>query len=486
MDISHARRFVLILLFAFFLVILLGSKGADYFLADPDIYWHIAVGRDIWRSEAFPHLDAYSFTFQGHPWIANQWLGELFFVAAYNLAGWRGVLLVTALATALSFSLLFWILSRQMRLTVAAGIAMAAYTFCLGHFNARPQIFADPLLILWVAGLVHAVENRVAPNWLLIAVMIVWANLHGSFSFGLAIAIAFAAEALFCSNPGERRRAALQWIMFLFAALGAACITPYGYRPLLVTLQVFGANEALSHITEWQPVTLQTVGVNEIFLFALLFMALRSGLKLPAWRLLMVLAITYLMFAHIRFSSLFAITTPILLATPLTRQFPFLDLNAQLSAEPGFFHIMSRVSRASFYPLCAIITVAILSIAAYGSPIEPAPSITPAAAVDYIISKNLAEQRLYNEYDFGGYLIFRNVKTFIDGRSDQLFLQGFTNRLSASLERHARHFTPFLSEYGITLALVVPGSMASEELAASEEWERIYSDKRAELFKKRR
>ena len=166
-DVRRARRLMLVLLFAFYLVTLLGSQSADYFLQDPDIYWHIAVGRDIWRTGAFPQLDAYSFTFQGHPWIANQWLGELFLSGAYSLAGWRGVVLLTALAIALSYSLLFLFLSRQMRLTAAAGIATLAYSFSLGHFSARPQIFADPLLILWVAGLVHAVENRIAPSWLL-------------------------------------------------------------------------------------------------------------------------------------------------------------------------------------------------------------------------------------------------------------------------------------------------------------------------------
>ena len=90
------------------------------------------------------------------------------FLGAYSLAGWRGVVLLSALAIAFSYSLLFLILSRQMRLAVAAGIATVAYSFSLGHFSARPQILADPLLILWVAGLVHAVDKKVSPSWLLL------------------------------------------------------------------------------------------------------------------------------------------------------------------------------------------------------------------------------------------------------------------------------------------------------------------------------
>ena len=107
--------------------------------------------------------------------------------------------------------------------------------------------------------------------------MTLLANLHGSFTFGLAIAAAFGAEAASSGDASARSRAALRWIVFLVAAFAVACITPYGYRSLLVTLQVFDGNQALSYIGEWQPVTLQSPGVNEIFLFGLLFLALRSG-----------------------------------------------------------------------------------------------------------------------------------------------------------------------------------------------------------------
>ena len=89
-------------------------------------------------------------------------------------------------------------------------------------------------------------------------VIIIWANLHGSFTFGLGIAIAFGVEAVFCRDVRERPQTASQWTVFLVIAVGVACITPYGYRSLLVTLQVFGGNEALSHIGEWRPVTLQS------------------------------------------------------------------------------------------------------------------------------------------------------------------------------------------------------------------------------------
>ena len=66
------------------------SAGAK-FLNDPDTLWHIAVGQDIWLSESFPHVDAYSHSFAGEPWIAKEWLSQLILYAAFVAGGWNGV-----------------------------------------------------------------------------------------------------------------------------------------------------------------------------------------------------------------------------------------------------------------------------------------------------------------------------------------------------------------------------------------------------------
>jgi hypothetical protein len=82
-------------------------------------------------------------------------------------------------------------------------------------------------------------------------------------------------------------------------------------------------------------------------------------------------------------------------------------------------------------------------------------------------------------------LIFRGVKTFIDGRTEELFLGGFTNRLLDIVDEHPRKFLPLLDEYAVKIALIIPGSRESEELAASENWEKVYSDDVAEVYKRR-
>ena len=149
---------------------------------------------------------------------------------AYSLAGWRGVATLAAAAAALTYGLLFLALARALRIAVALGVATLAWAFSVGHFIARPQIFADPLIVVWVAGLVGAVDRRSAPSLWLLPVIALWANLHGSFTIGLALAAALGAEGVISAPAEGRMGAACRWAIFLLSALACACLTPYGYQ----------------------------------------------------------------------------------------------------------------------------------------------------------------------------------------------------------------------------------------------------------------
>jgi len=47
--------------------------------------------------------------------------------------------------------------------------------------------------------------------------------------------------------------------------------------------------------------------------------------------------------------------------------------------------------------------------------LEPPPSTAPNGAVDYLRLAKL--DKVFNSYDFGGYLIFLRIPTYVDGRA---------------------------------------------------------------------
>src|SRR5215470_16743258 len=113
------------------LLLLLGGR----LLNDPDTYWHIAVGEWIVEHRAFPHVDMFSATVAGAPWIAKEWLSQLLYAGAHALAGWSGVIVLAAMAIAAAFALLAHFLLQKLApvpaLTlVGAGFVLAS-THCL-------------------------------------------------------------------------------------------------------------------------------------------------------------------------------------------------------------------------------------------------------------------------------------------------------------------------------------------------------------------
>jgi hypothetical protein len=482
-DVQRARWFMFVLLVALLLLLYIVFLP-DRLLLDPDLYWRLTTGRKIWESGSFPQVEEFSHTFRGHPWIERDWLGDLSFFGAYSLLGWRGVAMITGSAIALAYALLFLVLARTMRLTVAIGVTAVALALSVStHLHARTQIFSDGLIVVWVAALVRAVDAKTSPSLMLLPVMTLWANVHGSFVAGLALTVALAAEAVFESPRGERLLVSRRWAVFLIATVGAACITPYGARSLLSAFQVIVANEGKPYINEWQAVSFNNGRTAVLSVLALVFLALLNGAKIRFCRLTILLLVAGYMLTAVRFIFLFNIITPLLLAVPLTRQFRFLRLSEQIATQPQFFTTMSQLGRRGLYGTYAMIAIIILA-GIFGDSVKPRRQMSPESAVGYIFAHNL-HGNIYNDYDFGGYLIFRGLPTFIDGRTEMLFGDGFMTENRTIVFQRPREFIGYLDKYRISIGLVVPNSMESQEFRASSDWIGVYSDDISELFVRR-
>src|SRR5689334_2145790 len=194
------------------LFVCLANAGGLPLLGDPDSQWHIAIGHWMLAHRTVPDVDTFSFTFAGEPWIAKEWLSQLLLALAYDGLGWAGVVALGAGAVAASLALLLRLLLRDLKPLPALVFTVAAIVMMAPHFLARPHVLAFPFMLLWVAGLIRAVEERRAPDPLLLLAMLLWANLHGGFTLGLLLAGAFGLEALVgARDAAERKSLFIGW-----------------------------------------------------------------------------------------------------------------------------------------------------------------------------------------------------------------------------------------------------------------------------------
>lgn len=195
-------------------------------LRDPDTYWHIAVGRWIIAHCAVPNTDVFSFTMPGAPWTTPEWLSEVLIAEIHEHFGWAGLVAITALCIAGALALLLRELLRSLPAIYAMIATALAWDFAQLHLLARPHMFTLPILVVWVAALVRARSGERAPSLWLIPLTALWANLHGSFMFGLALLLFLGAEAIL--RPGARLFEARRWGVFTLLAVASAFLTPNG------------------------------------------------------------------------------------------------------------------------------------------------------------------------------------------------------------------------------------------------------------------
>ena len=258
-------------------------------LEDGDTGWHIAAGRWIMAHRAVPGTDIFSYTAVGREWTAHEWLADVAMALAHGAAGWSGILALYGLAMAGLVLAMALYLRRWLEPHVAALLLAAIAAGLLTFLLARPHVIAWPLLAIWTIALLRArEEDRSPPLWMAL-LMTVWANAHGSFIFGLLLVGPFAAEALFAAVVDRRLAVVRQWALFGVAG-AAAAVSPYGLHTLLFPFQLTSM-AVLGAISEWLPSDFSSLGVFEVVLLAGLFGCLWLGVKVPFWRLAVVIGL---------------------------------------------------------------------------------------------------------------------------------------------------------------------------------------------------
>ncbi len=450
-------------------------------LNDPDTYLHIAAGRWMLAHAALPVHDPFSHSLAGDAWVPHEWLAELVLAYVYAAAGWSGLVLVTAAAFALSLALLTRFLLRYAEPFSALIAVMLGGALVLGHLLVRPHLLALPLLVLWAGALFAARDDAKSPPIWLLPVMTLWANLHGSFMFGLGLACFLGVEAVLA--PGRRCVEGRRWGMFALLAAAAALITPNGLAGFLEPLQLIAMPALQASFGEWQSPNFQEFQPLEIWLLGIIGLGFSTGAKLPLPRLLLLLALCHMALSHVRHAELLGLVGPLVVAASLGPRITSLIRSMPLSALGQGAARLASPAAAPAVMLTLVLAVC-ASLPLLLQPIARADDrVTPASALAAAVRMGL-DGPVLNSEGFGGYLIFKGIPTFIDGRAE-LYGNAFLARYLAA-ERGAEGALPaVLDEYGITWTLLTPDEDAARRLDAYAEWRRVYADPIAVIHARR-
>lgn len=254
-------------------VVLLGLVFliANYLPLRPtDLWGHVSWGHWIISHQQLPAEDPFFKLAQGMPVVDSAWLSQIIFAAIDRAGGPQWLSNAFALVTLATWLVLWRVLYLRTNNWLSSFL-MLAVVFALAWSRLttiRPENFAWlSFALLWWC--LQSDQSRPADSrafrwqvWIGVPlVMVLWANLHGSFICGLLVLGAYAlGEAISAWWRTRSLRAMLSsrdvQVYFFVAELAvlATLVNPYGIDLHLTTL-VFARNENLRDVLEWQPLS---------------------------------------------------------------------------------------------------------------------------------------------------------------------------------------------------------------------------------------
>jgi len=218
-----------------------------------DSYMTLYAGRWI-AQHGLTHHEVFTLAARGRGWVDQQWLAQLLAYGAWKLGGYRLLALLAAALIGGSFGLLAWWMRRQST-SVVLTIACASLAFIVTLPSAfiRAELFALPLFVTaLIICLADSERERPGPRLaLLLPLLVLWANVHGSVLLGAGLASVYGLYRAVQALGRAERRTAAALIVFALLAAATPLANPYGTRVVHYYTSLIGNKVIASGVSEW-------------------------------------------------------------------------------------------------------------------------------------------------------------------------------------------------------------------------------------------
>ena len=215
----------------------------------------------------------------------------------------------------------------------------------------------------------------------------------------------------------------VRWLLFVFGiAIFTGLLTPLGTTPYTYTYYTLEGN-TMQNINEHLPLTLinNTPILCTIVIFLMVMTFAKAKIKLHD--LFMISGLTLLMFSSRRQASMFALIGSVAFTRMTTSLISeYIDCNVKDLVKKWFNKFTGFVMIAVMLILCVHFYKDIKDdeyISESSYPVDASTWILNNLDVENI--------RLFNEYNYGSYLLYRGIPVFIDSRAD-LYTQEFNRK----------------------------------------------------------
>jgi len=241
-----------------------------------DLAYQVRAGDEILASGALPGVDTWTFTIAGTPWLDQQWLAQVLLSVFHGIGGWEllGVVRAGLVVVALGL-LLAAMVELGVKVRIAAILVLVAFLLAAPALALRPQLFA---IAIFCAFLWMVTTRWWHPTLYLFmpVLVILWANVHGSFVL-VPLILGFALLDDIACSRGWRRSA-----IELVVGTAATLINPFGIGVWTYAANIGSDPIIRDMVSEWQhtsPLTVPGLLFYASLAGTLAFMVVRSRHK---------------------------------------------------------------------------------------------------------------------------------------------------------------------------------------------------------------
>ena len=286
------------------------------------------------------------------------------------------------------------------------------------------------------------------------------------------------------------KNTATKWLILVMVICAlTGLLTPLGDTPYTYLAKTMQGNTTKS-ITEHQPLTLFNDKETMVVLAIVLLVLALTDSKVKLEDLLMMGGLLFLLFMSRRQISMFLIISVPIFAKWLN----YLAIKYDRGGCEKVVYFMSNILGKTL-TICIIIFISVVIAKEKKNDVYVDTAKYPVEASQWMLDNlDVDNIRLYNEYNYGSYLLFKGIPVFIDSRAD-LYAPEFNKEEGAKFGRNIfsdyiniasinLYYENKLDEYEITHVIVYNSAKLNLFLSRDENYKQLYKDNFFTIYKR--
>lgn len=476
-------------LYAFYTYIFVNSLEST-------LMWQIKTGEYIVQNKSIPQTDIFSWQKVDFE-FCHEWLFDTIIYLVHKVASIQGIYLYIILITLLLLGVVYYINFKEENSILFLSFLVFCSWFFINGFviSARPYTLIVALCLLQVFILKQDISFRLK-GILTFLIHVFTVNINGGLIISLlAIDILFLLLTIFYKQ--EVLRAAILCVIGLIGSL----LNPYGLKVFTYSFKIIiSANDVTTKLLEWAPFEFNTL-ISAIFvLFIVCSITMCRSIKLmklnEMFELLLIIGLLtmslvtqrvfiFFYFFYLAFGSKY---TYKFITSIYNIFYKRLDCNIKKATVRKVYNSLVCMLLIISTGLCTYTIKEAVSVVKIGFTSTEEELLAQDYSLECIeyLKKNKAQNILSYSIE-GDFLIYNNLKSFIDGRQYP-FIKEFTNNDSyreVYAYKEITYLMTLCDKYNIQYLYLPYNEDTINVLQGSGDWDLAVKDSNGLIFKRK-